>query len=60
MAVQQHRVSKMRCRRRKAANRYKGIQTDRCSKCGDTRLPHRVCPSCGFYKDRQIISTSTE
>lgn len=20
-----------------------------CSQCGTLRLPHRVCPSCGFY-----------
>ncbi len=20
-----------------------------CSNCGSARMPHRVCPSCGFY-----------
>jgi large subunit ribosomal protein L32 len=26
-----------------------------CSNCGEMRLPHRVCPSCGFYKGREVI-----
>ncbi len=26
-----------------------------CSKCGAPRLPHRVCPECGFYKDRVVL-----
>ncbi len=26
-----------------------------CSKCGAPRLPHRVCPACGFYKDRVVL-----
>ncbi|MCX7019921.1 MAG: 50S ribosomal protein L32 [bacterium] len=25
---------------------------DKCLKCGEPRLPHRVCPSCGDYKGR--------
>ncbi len=27
----------------------------RCSKCGDYKLSHRVCPTCGYYKDREVI-----
>ncbi|NLG72215.1 MAG: 50S ribosomal protein L32 [Chloroflexi bacterium] len=26
-----------------------------CPNCGEMRLPHTVCPSCGFYKGREII-----
>jgi large subunit ribosomal protein L32 len=26
-----------------------------CPNCGEAKLPHRVCPSCGYYKGRQII-----
>jgi large subunit ribosomal protein L32 len=26
-----------------------------CNKCGKDSLPHRVCPSCGFYKNREVI-----
>ena len=24
--------------------------TSRCPKCGHSKLPHRACPKCGFYK----------
>lgn len=26
-----------------------------CSNCGEMRLPHRVCPNCGYYKGREVI-----
>ncbi len=31
-----------------------GFRTDFCSNCGSPKLPHRVCPECGFYKGRQV------
>lgn len=27
-----------------------------CSECDAPALPHRVCPSCGFYKGRQVVT----
>jgi large subunit ribosomal protein L32 len=27
----------------------------RCKKCGEAVLPHRVCLSCGTYKNRQVL-----
>jgi large subunit ribosomal protein L32 len=26
-----------------------------CPKCGELTLPHRVCPSCGYYKGRKLL-----
>ena len=26
-----------------------------CPRCGAVKLPHHVCPNCGFYKDREVI-----
>jgi large subunit ribosomal protein L32 len=28
-----------------------------CPQCNEPKLPHRVCPTCGTYKGREIIST---
>lgn len=28
-----------------------------CPQCGSTKLPHRICPNCGFYRDREVIVT---
>ena len=25
------------------------------SRCDDPQVPHRVCPTCGYYRDRQVI-----
>jgi large subunit ribosomal protein L32 len=58
MAVQQNRVSKMRVRIRKAANRYKGVAPSNCTNCDAPCLPHRVCKTCGMYGGRQVINVS--
>jgi uncharacterized protein len=26
-----------------------------CQQCGETKLPHHVCPHCGTYKNREVI-----
>jgi large subunit ribosomal protein L32 len=26
-----------------------------CPNCGEAKVPHRICPSCGYYNGRQII-----
>ncbi len=26
-----------------------------CSNCSQTKLPHRVCPHCGYYNGRKIV-----
>lgn len=54
MAVPKRKTSKMKVRQRKAANRYKGIQTSTCSVCQAPVVPHRVCASCGNYNGKQI------
>ena len=31
-----------------------------CPQCLEPKLPHRACPKCGFYKDRQVIEAEEE
>ena len=31
-----------------------------CPNCKAPRLPHNVCPSCGFYKDRVVVAQKTK
>jgi len=26
-----------------------------CPNCRESKLPHRVCPSCGYYKGKPVI-----
>jgi large subunit ribosomal protein L32 len=49
-------MSKMRLRTRKAANRPKTPQLSACAQCGARIQPHRVCPACGYYKGKQVLS----
>jgi large subunit ribosomal protein L32 len=58
MAVPKRKTSKMKVRSRKAANRYKGVQLTACTECKAPAAPHRVCPSCGMYKGKQVLTVS--
>ncbi|ABX32533.1 ribosomal protein L32 [Petrotoga mobilis SJ95] len=41
-------------RRAKFYSAYK-INVVKCPKCGEPKLPHRVCLNCGYYGDKQIL-----
>ncbi len=55
MAVPKKRTSKQRQRKRRTHYKAEPVLTNACSRCGDPKLPHRVCPSCGYYGNRQVI-----
>lgn len=56
MAVPKKKTSKAKTRsRRAAAWRLSVAPRSVCDRCGATKLPHRVCGSCGWYKDRQAV-----
>jgi large subunit ribosomal protein L32 len=59
MGVPKRRMSKMRLRTRKASHRPKAPQLSKCPQCSARVRSHRVCPSCGYYKGRQIVSINT-
>ncbi|MCS5623247.1 MAG: 50S ribosomal protein L32, partial [Candidatus Marinimicrobia bacterium] len=45
---------------RKRRTHYKSttVSTTTCPQCNSTKMPHRACPNCGYYKGRPVISTS--
>ena len=49
-------MSKMRLRTRKAANRFHAAKLSKCGQCGSSIPSHRACPSCGYYKGRQVLT----
>jgi len=55
MAVPKRRVSKQRKRKRRGEHKAELPAVSRCPKCGDPRLPHRVCPTCGTYQGEQVL-----
>ncbi|MDP7011478.1 MAG: 50S ribosomal protein L32 [Verrucomicrobiota bacterium] len=57
MAVPKRKTSRSRRRKRLASNSViKLPKLQDCPQCGVPALAHRVCPSCGFYKSRQILT----
>ncbi len=46
----------MRLRTRKAANRWSAPQLNVCGQCGSRIPSHIACPSCGYYKGRQVLT----
>ena len=54
------KISKARRDRRRAHDALKERALVACSNCGEMTLPHTVCPSCGFYKGREVIEIKKE
>jgi large subunit ribosomal protein L32 len=45
----------MKQRMRRGANRWHKPLLQTCPECG-SRIPgHIACPSCGFYRERQVL-----
>ncbi|HHY09704.1 MAG TPA: 50S ribosomal protein L32 [Firmicutes bacterium] len=56
MAVPKRKHSKARTRSRKANwRRIAAPNANTCPSCGEPKLPHRACLSCGSYKGRQVM-----
>ncbi len=55
MGVQQVRRSKARVRRRRAQWKIEAPGFVSCPQCHEPKQSHRVCPSCGFYKDKEVV-----
>ena len=57
MAVPKRRKSRSK-RDMRRAHWVRSIQVPTlvaCPNCGEAKIPHRICPSCGHFKGRQII-----
>ena len=56
MAVPKKKTSKSKKNMRRSHHGVSVPKIINCS-CGEPRLPHRICPSCGSYRERQVIGT---
>lgn len=55
MAQPKRRWSKARTGLRRSTWKLEATNLVNCSNCGESILPHKACPSCGYYKNRQVI-----
>ena len=56
MAVPKKKVSKSRRDQRRAHDALKPGAYEECPECGEIKRPHHVCPACGQYNGREVVS----
>lgn len=54
MALPKRRQSHSRKNKRRSQYKTRSMQYIECPKCHSPKLPHRVCPNCGSYRDKII------
>lgn len=61
MAVPKHKTSKERKHKRNSANfRAKAPTLVECPTCHQLKQPHVVCPKCGSYNGKTVISKNED
>lgn len=57
MAVPKRKVSKSKRDMRRAHWKTSAPEVTTCPECGEAKLPHHACKSCGYYHGRQVIES---
>lgn len=60
MAVPKRKTSKSKVRTRRQAHKGRVPAVKACPECGAPQQPHRVCPTCGHYRGRQVITIEAD
>jgi large subunit ribosomal protein L32 len=54
MAVPKRKTSKARRDQRRATHKLEAPRVNTCPQCGSPKRAHRICPTCGTYKGREV------
>jgi len=60
MAVPRNRLSNSRKNMRRAHHAKKPKHFASCANCQAPKMPHVVCPDCGFYGGRSLVGERAE
>ena len=60
MAVPKRRTSRSRRDQRRSHDALVNPPRSLCPQCKEPKLPHRVCPSCGSYRGREVVQTDED
>ena len=60
MPVPKKRHSKTRSRKRRTHWKLTAPAVVDCPHCHEAKLPHRVCPHCGYYAGKEIMLVGKE
>lgn len=53
MTAPRRRHSNLRRNKARTHKKLTAMKTVACPKCGEPKLPHRICPACGAYKEKK-------
>ncbi len=59
-ALPKRRISTGRKGRRRTAIKLKLPGLVACANCGQPKKSHQVCPSCGYYKGKEVVKIKTK
>lgn len=60
MANPKRRHSHARKNKRRTHDALRVRTVGECPHCHEPKLPHRVCPHCGYYRGRAVVAVETE
>ncbi|MBU2541076.1 MAG: 50S ribosomal protein L32 [Candidatus Omnitrophica bacterium] len=55
MALPKRRFSRSRSLKKRAHKKLANLKLSICLHCKSKKIPHTICPVCGFYKGKQVI-----
>ena len=59
MATPKKKTSKSRRDMRRSHDALTGASDHECPNCGELKLTHNVCPKCGQYSGKEVITQKT-
>jgi large subunit ribosomal protein L32 len=59
VGIQKRRHSRARVARKRHQQRAGVVTLVKCPQCHNPMVPHRVCPTCGYYAGRPVIQRET-
>lgn len=60
MPVPRKRKSNSRRNQQRSHDALERPASGKCQSCGAVKVPHRICPACGWYGDRTVIEVNAE
>jgi len=60
MAVPKRKKSKSKRDMRRAQKKTEAPNLTTCPQCGEAKLPHTACSSCGTYKGRDVLASDED
>jgi len=59
MPVPKKRMSKSRQGNRRAHDSLTVPAYSECPECHEMKRPHHVCPHCGYYKEKEVMTVDS-